>query len=406
MKIAIFHLGFIYSGGGEKLVLEEARGLRNLGHSVEIFTPVVNEKKCFPEILEKEKIKTFLPRISLFTAGHESFYVLLTCILVPFFAYRFKGFDVILAANQPSPWIAWIIKKMYGVPYVSYLAQPTRFIYPRAIDKETGLVFSKKASLSFSTKLMYLTKKFIIWADKVSIRDSNSILANGEYMRGVLDKVYKIQAVSCPAGAYPATRITKYELRIKGNIKIGKKTVNKPYLLITNRHFAQKRFEYAISAFASLLKDFPRLSLVITGEEAEYTEQLKTMIKQLSLDSKVKFLGLVKEKDLDNLYKSAAVYLYTAPEEDFGMGVIEAMAKGTPVVAWNKAGPSKIIESGKSGLLAEPFSVADFTEKIFKLLSKRELWNKIYKGAIRAVRQKFSYKSHLNMLESELKNAL
>src|SRR3989344_8702296 len=131
LKIAIFHLAFIYSGGGEKLVLEEATGLKKRGNDVFVFTSVINEKRCFPDVIRKSTIKTFLPQLPFIVPEHESFQILLSCIMAPFFAFRFRRFNVILAANQPSPWIAWWVKRFFGVAYVSYLAQPTRFLYPR-----------------------------------------------------------------------------------------------------------------------------------------------------------------------------------------------------------------------------------------------------------------------------------
>ena len=404
LKIAIFHLAFIYSGGGEKLVLEEAKGLKKLGHDVTIFTPVINRQKCFPDIIGKFKIKTFLPQLPFMVPEHESFQILLSCVLAPFYAHRLKRFDVILAANQPSPWIAWVIKMLYKIPYISYLAQPTRFLYPRKIDKKTGLAFSKKASVSLSAKLMHRSRRFIHWADKISIRDADAVLANGEYIRSVIEATYAIKVISCPAGAHPAKKNFDYESRLRGQIKIGTKLIKKPYFLITNRHFAQKRFEFAISVLATMLKDFPNLSLVISGGETEYTDQLKRLVKQLSLNGKVEFLGLVKEKDLMRLYSNTAVYLYTAPEEDFGMGIIEAMATGTPVVAWNNAGPAKIIINGKTGLLAAPFVISDFTSKIQRLLSEPSLAEKVGRAGYDEIANKFSYRNHLEVLERRLKD--
>jgi Mg2+ transporter MgtE len=67
----------------------------------------------------------------------------------------------------------------------------------------------------------------------------------------------------------------------------------------------------------------------------------------------VLFLGAITEEELNRLYEGAAVYVYPAPEEDFGMGVIESMAKGVPVVAWNQAGPTVTLGSG-TGHLVEP----------------------------------------------------
>lgn len=399
LNIAIFHLAFIYSGGGEKLVLEEAKGLKKLGHDVTVFAPVINKEKCYPEIIDKFKIKTFLPQLPFIVPEHESFQILLSCVLAPFYAHRLKRFDVILAANQPSPWIAWVIKVLYKIPYISYLAQPTRFLYPRKIDKETGLVFTKKAETSLTAKLMAAFRGFIRRADRVSIVGSDIILANGEHVKSLLERKYSVTAVSCPAGAYLPRGVVEYEKRLTGKIKIGRRQVKKPYLLITNRHFAQKRFEYGIFALSTLLTKFPDYSLVITGGETDYTDELKVLINRLGLNGKVVFSGYVKEKELKSLYSQAAVYLYTAPEEDFGMGIVEAMAAGTSVVAWNNAGPAKIIVDGKTGLLAKPFAISDFTSNVQKLISEPSLAAKIGKAGYDEIANKFSYKNHLKRLE-------
>lgn len=402
LKIAIFHLAFIYSGGGEKLVLEEAKGLKKLGHDVSIFTPVIDEKRCFPDVIKDFKIKTFLPTLPSIFPEHESFQILLTCVLIPFLAHRFRGFDVILAANQPSPWLAFWVKKLYGVPCIAYLAQPTRFLYPRKVDQETGLIFAGRLPFSPATYLMNLAKPLISWADKVSVKGADLVLANGEYMRAVLERTYGVKVVSCPAGAYPSGKPRIYADRLKGTLKVVDKKIQKPFLLITNRHFPQKRFEYAISSLPALLADYPDLSLAITGEETAYARELKILVKQLSLNGKVLFLGLVSEKDLTTLYQNCAVYLYTAPEEDFGMGIVEAMAQGAPVVAWDSAGPSKIIKDGKTGLLAKPFEIADYADKIARVLADKKIGEKLGKQAWEDVRANFAYENHIRILESIL----
>ena len=44
IKIAIFHCGFVYSGGGERIVIEQARGLIKRGYKVEVFAPTLDRK--------------------------------------------------------------------------------------------------------------------------------------------------------------------------------------------------------------------------------------------------------------------------------------------------------------------------------------------------------------------------
>lgn len=406
MKIAIFHLAFIYSGGGEKLVLEEARGLEKKGHQVTILTPVLDKKRCFPDIIDQFNIKTLVPKLPSFIPQWEAFQILLACVLVPLFAHQFKEFDVILAANQPSPWLAWIIKKMYGVPYVAYLAQPTRFLHPRNIDREVGLVFTKRSTFSPATLLMELAKPLVNWADRTSIKEANMVLSNGGHAKEILERTYGIKAVSCPAGAYPVVKLPSYKDRSGGALKVAGKPISKPFMLITNRHFPQKRFEYAISSLTLVAKKMPSISLVITGQETDYTESLKNLVKQLSLEDKAIFLGLVSEKDLKKLYASAAVYVYTAPEEDFGMGMVEAMAHGTPVVAWNNAGPTGIVVDGKTGFLAKPFDVVDFADKVAKLLGDKKLAEKMGRAGWERVKKKFLYEKHRKILENALLDSL
>jgi glycosyltransferase involved in cell wall biosynthesis len=387
LNIALFHLAFIYSGGGEKLVLQEYEGLKNRGHDIAIFTTVINKKNCFPEIINKYKVKTFLPQLSIFKT-HESLLTVLSCLLAPFYASRFKNYDVILAANQPSLWIAFIINKIYGIPYVSYLAQPTRFLHPRKIDKETGLFFAKKDSESLSARLMMTTfKNFADWADKISVKNSKEILANGEYIAGVIKRVYKVNAISCPSGVNP--------LKFKAKKR-------KPFLLVTNRHFPQKRFEYAIFALNSLLVVNPNYRLFITGLDTKYTQELGNLIDELGLGEKVEFLGYVDEKHLKKLYKEASVYLYTAPQEDFGMGVIEAMSNGAPVVAWASGGPGKIIQDGHDGFLIKPFDSTEFSKAVIRVATDKKLAKNIGKNAYISVKEKFSLKRHIDLIEENL----
>lgn len=389
LNIAIFHLAFIYSGGGEKLVLQEFDGLKKLGHKVDIYTTVLDNKKSFPDIIKRYKINTFLPQWKFFK-GHEAFQTVVSCILVPFYAFKFKNYDIILACNQPSPWIAYVVNKIYKIPYVSYIAQPTRFLHPRKIDLKTGLFFTKHASESIAARLMMTTfKGFSDWADKKSIRGSGKILVNGEYIQYIVNRVYKIKSTTCPPG-----------VKYSKNIKFKKNN----YLLVTNRHFPQKKIEYAIFVLNSIMPIVPNIRLIITGSHTDYTQRLRSLVKELGIEDRVNFMGYTDEKLMIKLYRSASCYLYTAPEEDFGMGIIEAMARGAPVVSWNAGGPSKIITSNVNGLLAKPYKLSDFTNKVRLLIRNKKIAREIIKKASLEINNNYSLKAHVDTLEKALQD--
>jgi glycosyltransferase involved in cell wall biosynthesis len=124
---------------------------------------------------------------------------------------------------------------------------------------------------------------------------------------------------------------------------------------------------------------------------------LQLLVADLGLDDAVFFLGAITEDELQNLYEGAAVYTYPAPEEDFGMGVIESMAKGVPVVAWNQAGPTVTI-APKTGYLAEPLEVSDYAAGIKKLLDDRSENQATGERAFARARY-FDWERHLDILE-------
>ena len=63
LKIAVLHCGFTYSGGGERIVIEEVQGLRRRGHQVDCFVPTVDHQACFPDLLPQVRVHTFLPQL-------------------------------------------------------------------------------------------------------------------------------------------------------------------------------------------------------------------------------------------------------------------------------------------------------------------------------------------------------
>ena len=68
-----------------------------------------------------------------------------------------------------------------------------------------------------------------------------------------------------------------------------------------------------------VLKKFPKVKLVITGAFTDVTSQWQNLAKKLKVEGNVIWLGEVDDKYMGELYENAAVYVYTAPNEDYGM---------------------------------------------------------------------------------------
>jgi glycosyltransferase involved in cell wall biosynthesis len=402
MRIAIFHLGFFYSGGGEKLVLEEMRGLRGLGHEVDCYAPYVDREGCYPDVPEMAEIRPLLPPPPTWLPMKDPLWVTLSCLLIPFMAWRFRRFDVFLGANQPGPWFAFVLGRILRKPYVIYLAQPLRILHPRAVDLENGIRI-REGDGRYISALTRSAGRIIDWVDRLSVRNAQEILTNGEHVGRWIKEVYGVENRVCAAGCHPLPEAhLDYKERWSGELPVNGTSVSKPYFLLTNRHSPMKRFEYAIWSLKSIVRKAPHVSLVITGQETEYTDQLRYLVDWMGLGHAVRFVGLVTEEDLRRLYLNAAVYVYPSPEEDFGMGIVEAMAAGTPVVAWDNGGPTVTVMDRETGFLVEPYDTEAFAERMLLLGTTPQLAERMGRAGHQRAREMFSYTRHAQILEKGL----
>ena len=62
-KIAVFRCGFVYSGGGERIVLEEVMGLRGRGYEVDCFALTLDKQVAYPDFIEGAGVETFPPQL-------------------------------------------------------------------------------------------------------------------------------------------------------------------------------------------------------------------------------------------------------------------------------------------------------------------------------------------------------
>jgi glycosyltransferase involved in cell wall biosynthesis len=283
------------------------------------------------------------------------------------------------------------------VPYVVYLNQPNRLVYPRSIDRETGWVAN--ADYRLLAAIVLRATRFVAWADRRSVQEADQLLVNGDYIGDIIRRTYRRDAIDCPAGCHVAVSgfPLPIDARFSGGLTINGYPIRRPYVLLTNRHYPQKRFDLTIKAMVEVRKRRPRAQLVIPGPATSHTGSLKELVSELGLADAVIFLGAISEDELQKLYEGASVYVYPAPEEDFGMGVIESMAKGVPVVAWNQAGPTVTVGRG-TGYLAEPLVVSDYAAGIAGLLDS-PAENQATGERAFAWARRFDWERHLDTLE-------
>ncbi|MBV8830643.1 MAG: glycosyltransferase, partial [Acidobacteriaceae bacterium] len=86
------------------------------------------------------------------------------------------------------------------------------------------------------------------------------------------------------------------------------------------------------------------------GENQFFEEKIEPLVDH----STIRFIGEVDDQGKATLLQGAAALLFPIDwPEPFGIVMIEAMACGTPVIAWRRGSVAEIIEEGVTGFIVE-----------------------------------------------------
>jgi glycosyltransferase involved in cell wall biosynthesis len=132
------------------------------------------------------------------------------------------------------------------------------------------------------------------------------------------------------------------------------------YVLFVSTVQPRKNVDRLVEAFESMAAD--DLTLVIAGKSGWLAEPTEERIRQSAQRRQIRRLGHVPDDDLPYLYSGASAFVLPSLFEGFGMGVIEAMACGTPVVTSNRGSLREI--AGDAAVLVDPESVTSIADGI------------------------------------------
>ena len=137
------------------------------------------------------------------------------------------------------------------------------------------------------------------------------------------------------------------------------------------RLVSQKNYESLIKAFRYVCAMHPDWSLDIYGEGSQ-RYFLQNIIEKNSLSHNVKLAG--DTKNPQEVLMASDIFVLSSYFEGFGLVLIEAMASGLPVVAYDcPCGPKDIISDGKDGFLIEPGNETQMAEKICYLIENPDI---------------------------------
>jgi glycosyltransferase involved in cell wall biosynthesis len=253
------------------------------------------------------------------------------------------------------------------------------------------------------TKLLYLRKMV-----PRSAENARLVLTPSEFSRRTVIERLNIDpsiVVAVPHGiSLREDRVDTSDLRERFGIP-------GPFFLYPAATYPHKNHLMLLEAFAKLVKVHPTTSLVLTGARAwaewkvaaDMRDRIVEEVRKLRIEDNVKMLGYVSARDLDGLYQEAMGVTFASRFEGFGAPVLEAMARGCPVIGSNATAIPEVV--AEAGRLVSPDNPEEWCVAMCNLLEdddQREMLKKL--GCERAT--DFDWTHSAQILEQSYQHAL
>lgn len=314
-------------GGISRYVITLGRGLIKQGHNVWVASTGGEWVKKLEALGIKHKI------IPIKTKSICSPKILLSFLCLKKLIKQEK-INVVHGNTRVTQFLSFLIYKFIRIPYLSSFHGFYRATFFRYLFKFSGLL---TIAVSQAVK-RHLIDDFKIREDKIRV------IYNGLD----IEEFSKTKANRKDWG-FP-----------KDDYLIG----------ILGRISQEKGHSLAVEALSRLQTKYKNIYLLISGE-GKVKKQLQKEIDDSSLGGRVKFLNCEAGDFLDII----DLLLVPSKKEGFGYSIIEAFAKGVPVIGYKIGGIAEIIKNRQNGILFfsyESSALADAIEEVFSDESLRD----------------------------------
>ncbi|MBP9210946.1 MAG: glycosyltransferase family 4 protein [Saprospiraceae bacterium] len=335
-------------GGGEKLHLEYAIALRDLGHPVCV---VAHDRGALSRRARTEGLEVLSRRI------HNLSFLNPLGLLKSALLLRKHGVGTLVFSSSQDMKAAGLAAKIAGVRRIVYLRG-------LAVPVRGGLL----NRFYFNSVLTHLVAS--------SLETRRTLLLNFPSVR-IAAKTYVVyhgieeqDLVTRPDDITPADGPgTTLVLGTAGRL-----TQQKGQLLLLDvaRLLAVQGLSF-------------RLRIAGTGELREAIEQ---GILQRDLEDRVELCGFVE--NMIPFLDQTDIFLLGSTWEGFGFVLVEAMARAKPVVAWQLSSNPEIVDHGHTGYLVDYPDVDKFAANVRLLMEDPELRQRMGRNGLERVRSRFT----------------
>lgn len=340
MKIALVH-DYIKEYGGAERVLEE---LHALFPDAPVFTTVYLPDYLGPH---KKDFSTWDIRTSWLQhiPGKAKLISPFRLIAPSVFRHmNFSDYDVVIV-SATGAYTPNMIDKGSAV-HICYCHTPPRYLYGYA----TARNWKKHTVIRFFGEL---ANRLLRNIDMQSSQHVDYFIANSKEIASRIRKFYQRDAeVIYPPVSFPSKQ---------------QKTKNDRSYFLTGGRLAQpKHNDLAILACNTL-----HIPLKVFGKPfAGYG----AVLQKIAGDT-ISFVGEVRDEEKWKLMSHAKAFIFPSEDEDFGIIPVEAMACGTPVIAYRSGGVTESVVDGKTGLFFDELTALSVEKAIQKFLGSSIDWS-------------------------------
>ena len=362
MRILILNSEYPPIGGGAgNASAHIVAQLDRMGHTISIVTsrfgslPHREEQDGatiyrIPGIRQRQDRSTPLEQVMFILSAS-----LWTMRLIP----RFQPQAVLAFFGVPSGAAAWLIKKLYNIPYIVSL---------RGGDVPGFRPYDFRLYHKLAAPFLR-----VIW------KNAAAVVANSNGLRQLaqaFDTSFEIPVI--PNGI----DLDSYKTAIRDWAF--------PRLFSAGRIVHQKGLDIAMHALGGLKELHWEWQIAGDGPQMP---ALQSLARQLGIGDRVRFLGWQSREGLMKCYQQANTFLFPSRHEGMPNAMLEAMASGLPVVASCIAGNEELVDDGITGYLVPAEDVDSLQTALKKLLSDPALREQMGRASRQYVEANYSWET-------------
>jgi D-inositol-3-phosphate glycosyltransferase len=395
LKIGLVYEDLVVRGGGQRLLLTQAKLLQDGGFDVTVFTPAYSQA-VYPNLVKSLKLEAApaahsvmlsrLPILSQTLREIETVY--------RWCPSELAEQDLIIGYTYPSNITAYRAHVKWDVPVIWHCTHPLYWLYPRSEEDRGSTARTRTIQNVLRVPLTHIEKR-------ASRAFSQVVVISTKIGRRV-NAIYGLPSTVLSPPVDPAEFRTRVQVAEEPNsiLYVGRLLWNK----------GPDLFLRVLRGVASIIPDAKGI-VVVAGQDTrpQSLEAFKQAIFRMGLQSHVELITKMDWEgfNIEQLYRRSALVAYTCRDEDFGLVPLEAALCGRPSVLWDDCGcvEDEILQDEKSALVARHYDVGEYVERVVRALKDPSLRSALSANARISILRHCSPEVHANQLETIIRKS-